>query len=212
MTNAIAEANLTKIKATGSKGGWLPIFITCVSLMEGFAPVGHHDPIDPPGVNTIGYGHIEDVQIGDRITKIEAEELLAKDTPRYVNPIRKCLHVDEQKYPWRFAAFVDASFNLGPGTVCKSSMVRKMNAGDVAGACKAFELYTKANGKFVQGLLNRRYVEHALCLMEDDEPAAKAVLAKRTPTVPVPVPAPLPKEQPAPRGLWATIHSWFVGE
>jgi len=64
-------------------------------------------------------------------------------------------------YQW--AAFTSLAFNVGVPTFCRSSVARKANAGDMAGACKAIGLYVYAGGKVVRGLQNRRKAEIALC-------------------------------------------------
>lgn len=146
-------------------GAWVALATAFISNFEGFAPVGHHDPIDPKGVNTVCYGHIEDVKIGDKYTKLECQDMLAKDLPRYDAMVQKCVHVSMP--PHRHAAILSFTYNVGGGALCKSSVARKLNAGDVNGACEALMLYTKANGKYIRGLQNRRAAERAYCLRND---------------------------------------------
>lgn len=138
---------------------------------EGFAPVATHERIDPPSVITYCYGRTNyddpNLKVGDRCTKDEGKKFLASDLEdKYLPPIRACIHDFDHLPIWRQAAFLDASYNLGSGTVCKSSMVRKLNAGDVRGACDAFLLYDRANGKVIRGLELRREAERELCLRD----------------------------------------------
>ncbi len=43
-------------------------------------------------------------------------------------------------------------------------MARRLNAGDIRGACDALLAWNKAGGRVVQGLTNRRQDERRLCL------------------------------------------------
>jgi lysozyme len=60
-------------------------------------------------------------------------------------------------------AFVDAAYNIGVAAFCRSSMARRANAGDMAGACDALLLWNKVDGREVAGLTRRRQAERALC-------------------------------------------------
>jgi lysozyme len=133
---------------------------------EGYDPVAKHFAIDPPGVITVCNGitnyDLPGLKRGMRFTKEQCAELLRNAIPKYAAPIDKCVKVpisDNTR-----AALYSAAYNLGPGTVCRGSIVRKINAGDLQGGCNALLLYTRANGKFLQGLLNRRKAERELCL------------------------------------------------
>ena len=65
--------------------------------------------------------------------------------------------------PKILASFIDFNYNVGEAAFCKSSIVKRLNAGDYAGACEGFRPYVLAGGQFRQGLLNRRIDEIALC-------------------------------------------------
>jgi lysozyme len=136
---------------------------------EGFEPVAKHERIDPPNVITYGYGRTNyddpNLKPGDRISEQQAREFLASDLEnKYLPPIWACINGFDLMPPWRKVAFLDASYNLGPQAVCRSAMVRKLNAGDVQGACDAFLMYDRANGKILKGLQRRREAERELCL------------------------------------------------
>jgi lysozyme len=77
---------------------------------------------------------------------------------------------------------VDAAYNAGPAAVCKSPMVKKMNAGDVAAGVRAFEgWYVRSDGKVRKGLVARRSgikgdkrkSEMQLCLEGVNDPKPK---------------------------------------
>jgi lysozyme len=170
---------MSETPRTGNmKGGWVAIAVTVICGFEGFQAVGWHDKIDPPGVNTVCYGHIENVEIGERHTKIECQEMLATDLPRYEAMVEKCIHVPMPDY--RHAAIISFTYNVGGGALCKSSVARKLNAGDVQGGCDALLLYDKANGKVIKGLQTRRQSERKLCLRNDNAPPSSDSTPVRT--------------------------------
>lgn len=139
-----------------------------VSLLVGFEGIAHrawHDPIDPKGVNTVCYGHIENVKLGDEYTTLECQRMLAADLPRYDAMVKRCIHVPMP--PHRHAAILSFTYNLGQGALCKSSVAREINAGHVKAGCDAMLGYTRSLGVVRKGLVNRRKIERAYCLRED---------------------------------------------
>lgn len=143
----------------------LAVLVALLTSWEGLKLVAWHDPIDPKGVNTVCFGHIEDVKVGDRYTKTQCQEMLAKDIPRYMAMVRKCIKVPMPAK--REAAIISFTYNVGGGALCKSSVARHLNAGNVRAGCDALMLYNRANGKPIRGLSNRREAERKLCLSED---------------------------------------------
>lgn len=157
------------------KTGWAGAGVTlCAGFLmawEGFAPVAKHERVDPPGVITWCFGRTNyddpTVKAGTRFTKPECVKLLEKDLPKYAAPLLKCIDNFNTLPPHRQAAMVSFSYNLGPGTVCKSSVVKNLNNGNVPAACNAMMKYTRANGVVLRGLINRRNAERAYCLRND---------------------------------------------
>lgn len=64
----------------------------------------------------------------------------------------------------QWAAATSLAYNIGVGAYCKSTADRMFDAGRQKEACDAFLLWNKAGGRVVQGLVNRRQAERALCL------------------------------------------------
>ncbi|WP_370551208.1 lysozyme [Comamonas sp. CMM02] len=68
---------------------------------------------------------------------------------------------------WLMAArrLFSFGFNVGEGegAFCKSTLVRKANAGDVQGACAELSRWTYADGKQLPGLVQRRAAERQMC-------------------------------------------------
>jgi len=118
---------------------------------------------DLGGVLTYCTGATEDAQWGKTYTPAQCRAQLDRDLERHAAGIAKCVPLarmtDGQK-----VAFVDVAYNIGVGAFCGSSMARRVNAGDMAGACDALLMWNKVGGKEVRGLTRRRQAERALCL------------------------------------------------
>lgn len=116
---------------------------------------------DPVGVLTACYGHTgPDVQPGQTYTREQCRALLEQDLARHAQALA-CIHrplTDGQK-----AAFVSFAYNVGPQAFCGSSLVRKANAGDMAGACAELDKWVYAKGQRLPGLVQRRAAERAMC-------------------------------------------------
>lgn len=116
---------------------------------------------DIVGVPTICYGETRGVKMGDVATPAECTDRLAVAVVEYAQGIAPCL---PPGLPAKtHAAFVSAAYNIGISGFCGSSMSRRAKAGNLSGACDALLLWNKAGGRVVQGLVNRRNAERALC-------------------------------------------------
>jgi lysozyme len=63
-----------------------------------------------------------------------------------------------------FDGLVSFAFNVGLGTLQRSTLRQKVLRGDIAGAADEFLKYNKAGGKVLKGLVTRRNDERALFL------------------------------------------------
>jgi lysozyme len=61
-----------------------------------------------------------------------------------------------------FDALVSFAFNCGSGNLAKSTLLKKINAGDKDGAASEFLKWDRAGGKVLRGLTRRRNAERAL--------------------------------------------------
>ncbi|WP_237451604.1 lysozyme, partial [Providencia rettgeri] len=62
------------------------------------------------------------------------------------------------------AAIYSFVYNVGTGAFARSTMLKKLNAGDIAGACNELKRWTYAGGKEWKGLITRREIESAVCV------------------------------------------------
>ena len=119
---------------------------------------------DCGGVWTIGYGHTgEGVTEGRTISEADAERLLLADLAEAVSCVNRT--VVEAVLQNQFDAMVDFCFNAGRGNFLQSTLLRKVNLGDFAGATVQFGLWVHAGGGVVPGLVRRRKAEAELFAM-----------------------------------------------
>ncbi len=118
---------------------------------------------DVAGIWTIGYGHttaagIPRVREGMRISDKEAEDILKADLRKFEDRVSRLVKVpltDNQ-----FAVLV--SFDFNTGALHKSTLLKKLNAGDYDAVPVELMKWVNAGGKRVQGLVNRRAAEAGL--------------------------------------------------
>jgi GH24 family phage-related lysozyme (muramidase)/peptidoglycan hydrolase-like protein with peptidoglycan-binding domain len=130
---------------------------------------------DPAGHATIGYGHLlhrGNVTAADRaqwgtLSEPQARTLLDKDINEVAAQVKSLVKVPVTQ--GQFDALVSFGFNLGTGNggLGDSTLLRKLNEGDYAGAQKEFGRWVKAtdtNGNLITlpGLVTRRANEAAL--------------------------------------------------
>lgn len=96
-------------------------------------------------------------------TMEEVNAILAKDLERFERGVLKYCPTAGSRQAW-LDSLVSFSFNLGLGTLQRSTLRQKHNRGDYAGAADELLKYCKAGGKVLRGLENRRKDERALYL------------------------------------------------
>lgn len=114
----------------------------------------------PSGVWTIGYGHTKGVKKGQKTTKKQAEYILTQDLKTFEKGVLKAVKVTLNQN--QFDALVSFSFNVGLGAFKSSTLLKKLNNKDYAGAAAQFARWNKSNGKVLNGLVKRRAEERKL--------------------------------------------------
>lgn len=147
-----------KGKITGSAAA-LAVAISFIAGWEGVRLKAYQDVV---GVWTVCMGETKGVKPGDTHTRAECDAMFAARLAEFEAGVDKCLTAPvptETKI-----AFVSFAYNVGTGAFCKSTLVRKANAGDLKGACNELPKWNKAGGQVIRGLTNRRIAERDLCL------------------------------------------------
>lgn len=135
--------------------------IGAVGAFEGLRTRAYLDIV---GVPTVCYGETRGVSLGDQYTVEECKAMLGDGLLEFEQGMLKCI-IDPASVPDKsYVAFLSFSYNVGTGAFCKSTLVRKLNSGNLLGACDELLKWVNAGGKVVQGLVNRRNEERALCL------------------------------------------------
>jgi lysozyme len=145
--------------------------------------IKHHEGVRfkpyrcPAQLWTIGVGHVlypdqGKLKMEDRLqyplrsednrtfSKEEVDEILANDLRRFVAGVSRYCPTGLNQ--GRLDALVSFAFNVGLGTLQRSTLRQKHNRGDYEGAAEEFLKFTKAGGKVLKGLVNRRNDERAL--------------------------------------------------
>jgi lysozyme len=112
------------------------------------------------GVWTIGYGHTENVKEGDTITQEKADKLLKSDIESFEVYVNYSVMVELDQ--GQFDALVAWTFNLGPGNLRESTMLKKLNKADYTSVPNEMKRWNKAGGKTLDGLIRRRNAEALL--------------------------------------------------
>ncbi|EMP9723391.1 lysozyme [Enterobacter cloacae] len=138
--------------------------IALIKEFEGCKLTAYQDSV---GVWTIGYGwtqHVDGkpIRAGMTIKQETAERLLKTGLVSYESDVSRLVKVGLTQ--GQFDALVSFTYNLGARSLSTSTLLRKLNAGDYAGAADEFLRWNKAGGKVLNGLTRRREAERALFL------------------------------------------------
>jgi len=152
---------------------------------EAIKVICHHEGIRykpykcPAKLWTVGVGHVMYPEQGklkvenrdefllrpedNRVwTKDEVDGLLKFDLARFERGVVQFCPVPLTQ--GMFDGLVSFSFNVGLGTLQRSTLRQKLLRGDKTGAGEEFLKYCMAGGKILKGLQNRRIDERALFL------------------------------------------------
>jgi lysozyme len=156
--------------------------IALIKRFEGLRTAAYRDAA---GVLTIGYGHTSKagpplVHEGMTVTPREADMILSRDVHKFEQRVSKAV-----KVPLTQAQFDSlVSFIFNTGRLEDTTLLRVLNRGDYAAVPAQMMRWTRAGGKTLQGLVNRRAAE-----------------ASKWSSMPAPV--------PKPTGVVAWLKSWF---
>ncbi len=139
-----------------------PMGIALIKSAEGLRLKAYPDPGTGGLPWTIGYGSTSGVTRNMVITEAQAEQMLAEDLMRFERIVERLVQVPLPQ--GQFDALVSFTYNVGEGNFAKSTLLRKLNSGDAAGAAEQFSRWVNAAGKVLPGLVKRRAAERAMFL------------------------------------------------
>lgn len=149
--------------------------LALIKRMEGLRLTAYRDAV---GVWTIGYGHTAmagapEVRAGMTISNAEAHAIFVRDVDIFARGVQAAVRVkliDQQ-----FSALVSFAYNVGLGGFKRSSVLAAVNAGDFDAVPRRLNLWTKAGGKVLPGLVRRRAAEGALFMSENADVTAEKI-------------------------------------
>ena len=115
----------------------------------------------PAGVLTIGWGNTSHAKAGMTCTQAQAYAWLNEDISKTEDIVTDALDGTPVSQN-QFDALVSFVFNIGGGNFRKSTLLKKIKAGDSAGAAAEFGRWVYAGKKILPGLVMRRATEKAL--------------------------------------------------
>ncbi|CAB4147770.1 COG3772 Phage-related lysozyme (muraminidase) [uncultured Caudovirales phage] len=133
--------------------------IAGIAFFEGYRAMAYRDV---GGIPTIGYGETKGVKMGDTTTPERALVRLQESANEHVKGMVKCIKVPITQ--GELDAYASFTYNVGVGAFCSSTLNKKLNSSDYAGACKELLKWTMAGGKVFPGLIKRRQEEYVRCI------------------------------------------------
>lgn len=124
-------------------------------------------------VPTIGFGTTAGVKLGDKTTPPAALARALRDVQVKEGALKACISVPLAQC--EYDAYIDLAYNIGEGAFCRSTIVKRLNAGDYRGACEAILMWRMFQGNDCSlpenkrrcgGLWTRRQTEYRQCLGE----------------------------------------------
>ena len=138
--------------------------IDLICDFEGKRLVAYDDGV---GIWTIGFGTTVypngiRVKKGDTCTEAQAKAYMQNDLKKFEYAVNDAVNIPLNQN--QYDALVSLTYNIGAAALSKSTLVKKLNAGDIRGAADQFDVWINAGGKRMQGLVNRRAKEKLLFL------------------------------------------------
>lgn len=133
-----------------------------MGIIVGFEGKSNTAYPDPVAIPTICYGHTKDVRYGDYRTDEECLAFLEEDVAHAAAVVDRLVKVPIEDHTK--AALISFVYNVGEGNFARSTLLRKLNAGDITGACNELPRWVYSKGTKLNGLVRRREAERELCL------------------------------------------------
>lgn len=139
--------------------GFSAIILACglVANYEGLVLNRYADPV---GIPTICFGETDkDVVRFDTLNRQQCTAVLGASLAEHARAVAPC--ITREIKPYEAAAVLSWSYNIGAGAACKSTLVKKLNAGQEW--CSELKKWDKAGSQVLKGLTKRRAAEYQMC-------------------------------------------------
>lgn len=144
--------------------------------------------ICPSGKPTLGRGRVISWSDYEKYKKTGipltlADQWFEEDMQRFGKNVAALIKVPVQE--WQFDALVSLAYNIGVANLKSSTLLRKLNLKDYAGAANEFPRWIYSNKRPLDGLRNRRESEKRMFLNNPPRPivlhkTAKTLIAHQT--------------------------------
>ena len=129
-----------------------------VAVHEGYSSTAYRDTA---GIATIGFGQADGTKVGETTNPVRALQVLQKSLDEHAKGMVQCIHVPISQ--GEYDAYLDFTYNVGVSAFCHSTLNKKLNQSNYAGACSELLKWNKAAGEVVPGLVKRRQQEFEQC-------------------------------------------------
>lgn len=122
--------------------------------------------VDIVGVATVCYGQTGKAAApGAVYTEPQCRAMLGEEVAKFAAELERCVSPDAAISPTQQGVLLSWAYNIGSRAACRSTLVRKINAGaPYTEWCPELLRWDRAGGKRVRGLTNRRQAEFKLCM------------------------------------------------
>jgi lysozyme len=134
--------------------------LSLIQQFEGFSPTPYRCPAN---LSTIGYGHVvlpHEMATLTSVSESQAQQLLAQDVVFAERAVMKLIARPLRQS--QFDALVSFTFNLGSGTLQRSTLRRVINRGEESAVAEQWLRFIWGGGRKLPGLMRRRRAELAL--------------------------------------------------
>lgn len=159
------SASLRNKLIAAAGGGSMLIASLFIGGKDGVEGRAYEPYKDVAGVWTVCDGHTgADIVKGKTYTDRECDRLLLQD----LKPVKKLVDglVSVPLNEYQRASLYSFTYNVGTSAFSKSTLLKKLNKGDQAGACEELRRWVYAGGMKWRGLMNRRDMERSMCLAD----------------------------------------------
>ena len=164
---AISAALRNRLLAAAGAGA-LTLAMTLLGGPDGLEGRRYVPYRDVAGVLTVCDGHTgPDIVRNKNYTDQECDVLLRADLKPVQAAVDSLVTVPLSDY--QRAALYSFTYNTGTDAFSRSSLLKRLNAGDTTGACNELRHWIFAGGRRWRGLMKRRETERALCLAEGSD-------------------------------------------
>lgn len=127
--------------------GLLALVLSAAALVglavdESYTARAIPDPVKGRAVPTLGFGSTgKDITMASTTTPPKALVRMLADVQKFEGALKTCVQVPLHQH--EYDAYVNLAYNIGPSAFCKSTLVKRLNAQDYAGACDAILMWRR---------------------------------------------------------------------